>query len=62
MIPAVELYADDTTIYDQQFEVSILERKQLSLNSLYDWCRDNGMVFKTEKTKVTTLIQAGKIA
>ena len=53
MISAADLYADDTAIYDQQFEMSILERNlQLSLNSLHDWCRENGMVLNTVKTKV----------
>ena len=32
--------------------MSILERNlQISLNFLHDWCRENGLVLNTEKTK-----------
>ena len=50
---AVDLYADDTIFYDFQTSIDQLESKlQLTLNSLKDWCRQNGMVINTEKTKV----------
>ena len=33
--------------------MSILERNlQISLNTLHDWCSENGLVLNTEKTKV----------
>ena len=47
---AVDLYADDTIFYDFQTNIDQLESKlQLILNSLKDWCRQNGMVINTEK-------------
>ena len=50
---AVDLYADDTVFYDFQTSIDQLESKlQLTLNSLKDWCRQNGMVINTEKNKV----------
>ena len=37
---AVDLYADDTTIYDFQDDTDQLETNlQLTLDSLQDWCR-----------------------
>ena len=50
---AVDLYADDTIFYDFQTNIDQLQSNlQLTLNSLQDWCRQNGMVINTEKTKV----------
>ena len=41
--------------------MSILERNlQLSLNSLHDWCRKNGMVLNTEKTNVMLITSRQK--
>ena len=41
--------------------MSILERNlQLSLNSLHDWCRQNGMVLNTEKTNVMLITSRQK--
>ena len=49
----VDLYADDTTFYDFQNDINQLETNlQLSLTSLHDWCRQNGMVINTDKMKV----------
>ena len=49
----VDLYADDTTIYDVQCNIDQLESNlQFSLNALHVWCRQNGMVLNTEKTNV----------
>ena len=49
----VDLYADDTTIYDVQCNTDQLESNlQFSLNALHVWCRQNGMVLNTEKTNV----------
>lgn len=47
---AVDLYTDDTTIYNLQDDINQLDTNdQLILNSLQDWCRQNGMVINTEK-------------
>ena len=49
----VDLYADDTTIYDVQCNIDQLESNlQFSLNALHVWYRQNGMVLNTEKTNV----------
>ena len=49
----VDLYADDTTIYDVQCNTDQLESSlQFSLNALHVWCIQNGMVLNTEKTNV----------
>ena len=42
---SVDLYTDDTIFYDFQNDICQLETNlQLTLNSLQDWCRQNGMV------------------
>ena len=49
----VDLYADDTTFYDFQFDIFELDTNlQHALNLLRIWCRQNGMVLNTDKTKV----------
>ena len=49
----VDLYADDTTFYDFQSDIEQLETNlQLTLNSLQEWCRQNGMVINTEKKRL----------
>ena len=48
-----DLYADDTTFYDFQFDIIELETNlQHVLNLLRIWCRQNGMVLNTDNTKV----------
>ena len=50
---ATDLYADDTTFYDIQPDLEILRSNlQESLLILQRWCRQNGMLLNTEKTKV----------
>ena len=50
---AIDLYADDTTIYDIQSDLETLRSNlQESLLILQRWCRENGMLLNTEKTKV----------
>ena len=48
-----DLYADDTTVYDIQDSVEEIETNlQSTLNNLHAWCRDNGMILNSSKTKV----------
>ena len=57
----VDLYADDTTIYEQNVDISTLQSNlQKSLNLFYDWCRKNGMVLNTLKTKVMLITSRQK--
>ena len=53
-ISAVDLYADDTTIYDQQFIWAFL--KEIYMNGT----EKNGMVLNTEKTKVMLITSRQK--
>ena len=49
----VDMYADDTTIYEINLSKSIVERNlQKALNNVANWCNHNGMVINTAKTKV----------
>ena len=57
----VDLYADDTKFYDFQFDVLQLETNlQHALNLLRIWCRQNGMVLSTDKTKVMLITSKRK--
>ena len=48
-----DLYADDTTLYDVQDSMEQIENNlQSSLNNLQIWCRSNGMILNSSKTKV----------
>ncbi len=52
-ITGTDLYADDTTIYDIKKDKTIVERNlQTALNELNVWCKTNGMLLNTSKTKV----------
>ena len=52
-VSSTELYADDTTIYDIQSDMQILETNlQDSLKLLHKWCRENWRLLNTDKTKV----------
>lgn len=52
-ISSIDLYADDTTIYDTQTDLHILKSNlQDALLSLQHWCKQNGMKLNTDKTKV----------
>ena len=56
-----DLYADDTTIYEQHSDMKTLQSNlQKSLNALHDWCRKNGMVLNTLKTKVMLITSRQK--
>ena len=61
-ISFVDLYADDTTIYEQQSDMTTLQcNLQKSLNLLHEWCRKNGMVLNTLKTKVMLITSKKEI-
>ena len=48
-----DLYAVDTTLYDIQDSMEQLEiNLQTTLNNLHVWCRNNGMILNSSKTKV----------
>ena len=48
-----DLYADDTTVYDIQDSMEQIESNlQLALNGLQIWCKSNGMILNSSKTKV----------
>ena len=54
VVSTTDLYADDTTIYDVQTDKATLNANlQTALNLLKTWCRENGMLLNTDKTKVT---------
>ena len=60
-ITSTDLYADDTTVYDIQTNMQTLERNlQNSLLLLNKWCRENGMVINTDKTKVMLITSRQK--
>ena len=48
-----DLYADDATVYEISKSKQEIERKlQLAIKDLARWCKQNGMIINTEKTKV----------
>lgn len=52
-VSSTDLYADDTTIYDMQADLKTLKANlQKALIILHEWCKQNGMLLNTEKTKV----------
>lgn len=52
-VSATDLYADDTTIYDMHHDLEILRSNlQNALLILQNWCKQNGMLLNTDKTKV----------
>ena len=58
---SVDLYADDTTIYFSNADKLVLEKNlQSSLNCLQKWCRENGMILNTVKTKVMLIASRQK--
>ena len=52
-ISSVDLYADDTSIYDINSDKKTLELNlQNALDLIRNWCLENGMLINTEKTKL----------
>ncbi len=48
-----DLYADDTTLYEVNDSIEDIQIKlQLALNNLDMWCKVNGMLVNTDKTKL----------
>ena len=48
-----DMYADDTTLYFIHRSLEAIERNlQIALNELNIWCKNNGKVLNTAKTKV----------
>ena len=48
-----DLYADDTTLHENDKSISNIKKKrQIALNNLQEWCKNNGMVINTTKTKI----------
>ena len=57
----VDLYPDDTTFYDFQYDINKLESNlQYALKALHTWCRQNGMVLNIDKTKVLLITSRQK--
>ena len=58
---SADLYADDTTLYDIQTSLEMIEQNlQTGLNQLHVWCRNNGMVLNSSKTKVMLVTTSQK--
>ena len=58
---SADLYADDTTLYDVQNSVEMIEHNlQTGLNQLHIWCKSNGMVLNSAKTKVMLITTCQK--
>ena len=59
---SADLYADDTTVYDAQFDLNELKANlQKSLIVLRKWCKQNGMQLNTDKTKVMLITTRQKL-
>ena len=62
-ITSVDLFADDTTLYDINKNKSHLENNlNASLKILEKWCLLNGMQLNTDKTKVMLITTKQKCA
>ena len=62
-VASIDLYADDTTLYDIQLNKQTLESNlQKSLTLLSTWCKVNGMLLNTDKTKVMLITSRQKRA
>ena len=56
-----DLYADDTTLYDMQDSMEQIEHNlQSALNNLHVWCKENGMILNSSKTKVMLVTTSQK--
>ena len=58
---STDLYADDTTLYHiHTSQKSIEQNLQLALHELHIWCKSNGMVLNSAKTKVMLVTTSQK--
>ena len=58
---SADLYADDTTLYDIQTSMHLIEQiLQSGLNQLHVWCKNNGMMLNSIKTKVMLITTSQK--
>ena len=63
VVSSTDMYADDTTIYDIQNSKHAVEHNlQSSMFLLEQWCKQNGMVLNTDKTKVLLITTPHKRA
>ena len=61
LVTSTDLYADDTTIYDIQSNIQTLQQNLQNLLILLNkWCRENGTVINTDKTKVMLITSRQK--
>ena len=61
VVTSTDLYADDTTIYEIQSNLQTLQQNLQNLLVLLNkWCRENGMVINTDKTKVMLITSRQK--
>lgn len=60
-VASIDLYADDTTLYDIQLNKQTLESNlQKSLTLLSTWCKENGMLLNADKTKIMLITSRQK--
>ena len=58
---STDLYADDTTLYNiHTSQESIEQNLQLALHELHIWCKSNGMMLNSAKTKVMLVTTSQK--
>ena len=58
---STDLYADDTTLYCVHNSQGTIEQNlQIALNELHLWCKNNGMVLNSAKTKVMFITTSQK--
>ena len=60
-IRPLDLYTDDTTLYDIGLDKDMLENNlQYALNLLKIWCVENGMIINIDKNKTDVYIKSAK--
>ena len=60
-VTSIDLYADDTAIYDVQPNKEKLEENlQKSLTLLDKWCKENGLLLNTDKATVMLITSRQK--
>ena len=60
-IRSLDLYGDDTNIYDIGLDKDMLENNlQYALNLLKIWCQENGMIINIDINKIDVDIKSAK--